>query len=77
MEIRVEEDNIIELHDASAKGCTVMLYRLIHKDPHILNKISLTYFNETPLRISALLGHIDFTKALLALKPKLALDMVL
>ena len=75
MEIRVEEDNIIELHDASAKGCTVTLYRLIHKDPHIFNKISLTSFNETPLHVSALLGHVDFTKALLALKPQLALDL--
>ncbi|GMY34660.1 ankyrin repeat-containing protein BDA1-like [Fagus crenata] len=75
MEISHEENDIMELYNASAKGCTVTLYRLIHKDPHILNKISLTSFNETPLHISALLGHVDFTKALLALKPQLALEL--
>ncbi|XP_050285420.1 ankyrin repeat-containing protein BDA1-like isoform X4 [Quercus robur] len=75
MEIRMEDDNITELHDASEKGCMVTLHRLIQKDPHILDKISLTPFNETPLHISALLGHVDFTRALLALKPQLAMDL--
>ncbi|XP_023925884.2 ankyrin repeat-containing protein BDA1 isoform X1 [Quercus suber] len=75
MEIRLEEDNITELHKASENGCMVTLHRLIQKDPHILEKISLTPFNETPLHISALLGHVDFTRALLALKPQLAMDL--
>ena len=75
MEIRLEEDNITELHKASENGCMVTLHRLIQKDPHIIDKISLTPFNETPLHISALLGHVDFTRALLALKPQLAMDL--
>lgn len=75
MEIRMEDDNITELHDASEKGCMVTLHRLIQKDPHILDKISLTPFNETPLHISALLGHVDFSRALLALQPQLAMDL--
>ncbi|XP_075667393.1 uncharacterized protein LOC142636983 [Castanea sativa] len=75
MEIRMEDDNIKELHDASEKGCVVTLHRLIQKDPHILDKISLTPFNETPLHISALLGQVDFTRALLTLKTQLAMDL--
>lgn len=47
-----------------------ILNSLIQNDPLILNKISLTTFGETPLHISALLGHVDFTRELLAHKPK-------
>ncbi|KAK7343163.1 hypothetical protein VNO80_26126 [Phaseolus coccineus] len=36
---------------------------------------TLLSFTETPLHISALLGHLDFTKSLLTHKPQLALEM--
>ena len=38
---------------------------LIEKDLHFLHRISLTSFSETPLHISALVGHLEFSKALL------------
>lgn len=41
----------------------------------VLHKLSLTTFTETPLHISALLGHLDFTKSLLRHKPQLALEL--
>ncbi len=75
MEIRHEEDEIIELYNAAASGCTTTLHRLIHKDPRLLNKISLTSLSETPLHISASAGHLDFSRALLLLKPQLAVEL--
>ncbi|XP_030969634.1 ankyrin repeat-containing protein BDA1-like [Quercus lobata] len=72
MEIRSGGDDTIELYNASARGCTTTLNLLIHKDSHILNKVSLSSFSETPLHVSALLGHFDFTRALLDLKPEWA-----
>ncbi|KAF5480470.1 hypothetical protein F2P56_001218 [Juglans regia] len=43
----------------------------MQRDRLILHKISLTSFTETPLHIAALLGHLQFTKALLKRKPQL------
>ena len=68
-------DDIVDLYNASASGSTTILNNLINKDPHILHKISLTPFSETPLHISALLGHLDFTKTLLAQNPCLASEL--
>ena len=68
-------DDIVHLYNASASGSTTTLNNLINKDPHILHKISLTPFSETPLHISALLGHLDFTKTLLAQNPCLASEL--
>lgn len=47
----------------------------MQNDSLILRKTSLTSFRETPLHISALLGHLDFTKALLNHKPGLAKEL--
>ena len=58
-------DDIVDPYNASAIGCTTTLKSLIKKDPRILNKISLTTYTETPLHISVLLVHLDFTKILL------------
>ncbi|XP_044497572.1 ankyrin repeat-containing protein ITN1-like [Mangifera indica] len=43
--------------------------------PIILHKISLTRFTETPLHISALLGHVEFTKAIVSQKPQLVTEL--
>ena len=76
MDLRHEEDDITELYSASMSGCTTTLNSLMHKDPCLLNKISLTNLGETPLHISALVGHLDFSRALLLLKPQLAGELV-
>ncbi|XP_061998946.1 uncharacterized protein LOC133716223 [Rosa rugosa] len=75
MEIREdhhEEDTTTALYEAAVAGSVSSLKRLIQKDPLILNKVSLTHFSETPLHISALLGHFDFTKAVLTHNSRLA-----
>ncbi|XP_060669828.1 uncharacterized protein LOC107403414 [Ziziphus jujuba] len=66
------------LYEASMEGSVSALNSLIHDDPLILSKISLTKFSETPLHIAALLGHLDFCKALLSYNfqaPKLVLEL--
>ncbi|KAB1210615.1 hypothetical protein CJ030_MR6G010299 [Morella rubra] len=67
-----EKDNIHVLFEASLSGCVSTLNKLVQRDALILHKISLTSFSETPLHIAALLGHVEFTRALLSKKPKLA-----
>ena len=52
MEITIQGgDDIVDLYNASAIGCTTTLKSLINKDPRILHKISLTTFSEIPLHI--------------------------
>ncbi|KAM3699377.1 hypothetical protein ACJW31_05G021200 [Castanea mollissima] len=76
IEIRHEEDDMMsELYDTSMNGCTTTLDRLIHNDPLLLNRIPLTSFSETPLHISVLAGHLDFSRTLLLKKPQLAVEL--
>ncbi|XP_031267464.1 ankyrin repeat-containing protein BDA1-like [Pistacia vera] len=76
MEIGAEEaDNTQTLYEASMRGCVATLNTLIQNDPFICHKISLTAFTETPLHISALLGHVEFSKALVSQKPQLVTEL--
>ncbi|XP_048424309.1 serine/threonine-protein phosphatase 6 regulatory ankyrin repeat subunit A-like [Pyrus x bretschneideri] len=62
-----------EVYDSSRSGDVEYLNRLIEKDTEILRRISLqTGKTGTPLHVSALLGHAEFTKALCTKNPKLA-----
>ncbi|KAK4268802.1 hypothetical protein QN277_022040 [Acacia crassicarpa] len=73
---REQEKMIRVLYEASRDGCVPTLRTLIQQDPLVLHRInSRTSFTDTPLHISASLGHLEFTKALLAHKPKLALEL--
>ncbi|XP_062159806.1 ankyrin repeat-containing protein BDA1-like [Alnus glutinosa] len=67
-----ETANMAELYVASRNGCVSTLTTLIQRDPHILDRVSLTSFSETPLHIAALLGYLEFSEVLLRKKPKLA-----
>ncbi|KAM1095459.1 hypothetical protein EV1_010422 [Malus domestica] len=71
MEIRWHDEE--EVYEASRTGSVEYLNRLIEKDPDILRRVSLqTGKTGTPLHVSALLGHAEFTKALCTKNPKLA-----
>jgi ankyrin repeat protein len=59
---RHDEENMVALYEASLNGCVSTFNTLIHRDPLILNKVSLTSFGETPLHTAALLGHIKFSR---------------
>ncbi|XP_034699429.1 ankyrin repeat-containing protein ITN1-like [Vitis riparia] len=43
------------------------------EDPLALARASVTCFDETPLHIAAMLGHLDFAKALASHKPDMAM----
>ncbi|XVE51894.1 hypothetical protein DITRI_Ditri02bG0077500 [Diplodiscus trichospermus] len=66
------EDYMLQLYRAAFKGSVATLTALIRNDPLILQKLSLTSLNETPLHISALARYLEFTEALLSEKPQLA-----
>ncbi|XP_028752078.1 serine/threonine-protein phosphatase 6 regulatory ankyrin repeat subunit B-like [Neltuma alba] len=71
-----DDERMTVLYEASYEGSVSTLNMLIQQDPLILHRInSRTILVETPLHISALLGHLEFTKALLAHKPKIALEL--
>ncbi|KAA8540259.1 hypothetical protein F0562_024178 [Nyssa sinensis] len=63
------------LYEASVRGNVAALKALMEEDELILNRVSLTCFHETPLHVAALCGHVDFTRALLSRKPKLATEL--
>ena len=71
----VEEENMVELYEASRHGCLNTLNTLIQGDPRILDRVSLTPFPETPLHIASLLGHIEFSRLLVGKKPTLAKEV--
>ncbi|XP_054782380.1 ankyrin repeat-containing protein At5g02620-like [Prosopis cineraria] len=63
------------LYEAAYSGDVSMLNSLIQQHSHILHKTSQTAFAETPLHISSLLGHLQFTKELVTHKPNLVLEL--
>ncbi|KAH7859046.1 hypothetical protein Vadar_030800 [Vaccinium darrowii] len=65
------------LYEACWSGSVLALDSLIEEDQFIIDRVgSLTcFFNDTPLHLAALRGHLDFTKALLTRKPKLATEL--
>ncbi|XP_028786838.1 ankyrin repeat-containing protein ITN1-like [Neltuma alba] len=63
------------LYEAAYSGDVSTLNSLIQQRPRILHNISQTTFTETPLHISSLLGHLQFTKELITLKPNLAIEV--
>ncbi|XP_050232452.1 ankyrin repeat-containing protein BDA1-like [Mercurialis annua] len=69
----MESQHLSMLYAAAAKGCVETFNSLIvRSDPLILYKISLSSFVETPLHVSCLLGHLDFTLAILEKCPGMA-----
>ncbi|KAK2633154.1 hypothetical protein EUGRSUZ_L00437 [Eucalyptus grandis] len=48
---------------------------LLQEDRLILARASVTCFNETPLHVACMLGHVPFAKALLAHKRDLAMEL--
>ncbi|KAF8369768.1 hypothetical protein HHK36_032208 [Tetracentron sinense] len=54
------------LYEASLSGNVLSLNELMEKNELILDKISVTCFDETPLHVAAMRGHVDFAKAILS-----------
>ncbi|KAL7597666.1 hypothetical protein Lser_V15G21959 [Lactuca serriola] len=64
-----------KLYEASLKGDVQALNELLHQDQLILDRLSLTAFNETPLHIATMRGHLNFATVVLTQKPKLAMAL--
>ncbi|KAJ9546589.1 hypothetical protein OSB04_019132 [Centaurea solstitialis] len=60
------------LFEASITGNVQVLNALLQEDNFILDRVPLSCFNETPLAIAAMKGHLDFVRILLSKKPSLA-----
>ncbi|XP_058746641.1 ankyrin repeat-containing protein BDA1-like [Vicia villosa] len=65
----LEDETIKTLYNASLNDSVTTLNTLIQNNPLILHKVSLSPYNETPLHISSLLGHLEFCEVLLKNKP--------
>ncbi|KAH7857082.1 hypothetical protein Vadar_008863 [Vaccinium darrowii] len=65
------------LYEACLSGSVPALDSLIEEDQFILDRVGSLkgFFNETPLHLAALRGHLDFTKAILTRKPTLASEL--
>ncbi|KAK6162003.1 hypothetical protein DH2020_001844 [Rehmannia glutinosa] len=64
-----------KLFEAAAKGNINSLQKLLNDDPLILDRVSLNCFSETPLHVATLLGHIDFVKEIISIKPELTSEL--
>ncbi|XP_058192297.1 ankyrin repeat-containing protein BDA1-like [Rhododendron vialii] len=71
------EDMGRRLYEACLSGSVPALDALIEKDQLILDRVSSLkcFSDDTPLHVAGLRGHLDFMKALLALKPKLTIEL--
>ena len=54
-------------------GNVSLLKQLMAKDPLTLARAAVTCFNETPLHVATMLGHLDFTNSLLTKKPDMTM----
>ncbi|KAL7232078.1 hypothetical protein ACSBR2_010151 [Camellia fascicularis] len=61
-----------KLLKAAIEGDTPSLEEIHTQNPLILNRVTVGCFDETPLHVAALRGHVEFATKLLCLHPELA-----
>ncbi|XP_038885567.1 ankyrin repeat-containing protein ITN1-like [Benincasa hispida] len=62
------------LDEAAIEGNVTTLLELLQQDPMLLARLNLNDFNETPLHVAALHGHVTFVDEILKRRPQLAKD---
>lgn len=60
-----------KLFEAATQGSVNSLQQLLKDDPLILDRAAVSCFNDTPLHVATMLGHIDFVKEIIRIKPQL------
>lgn len=60
------------LHEASLSGSVDSLKQWMAEDPLIVARAAVSCFDETPLHIAAMHGHLDFAKFIVSHKPDMA-----
>ncbi|WJX87950.1 hypothetical protein P8452_70084 [Trifolium repens] len=68
-------NNSEQLNAAAKAGDIDLLYTVIRNDPSIFERIDSIPFVETPLHISASMGHLQFAIEIMRLKPSFALKL--
>ncbi|CAK9313194.1 unnamed protein product [Citrullus colocynthis] len=63
------------LDEAAIEGNVATLLELLQQDPMLLARLNLNDFNETPLHVASLLGHVTFVDEILKRRPQLARDL--
>uniref|UniRef100_A0A6N2LAV7 PGG domain-containing protein n=1 Tax=Salix viminalis TaxID=40686 RepID=A0A6N2LAV7_SALVM len=64
-----------KLKEAAVEGNVIALLRLLEEDKFVLDGCAPGCFTETPLHISAMLGHLEFTRKILFRKPEFAKEL--
>ncbi|KAI5586159.1 hypothetical protein POPTR_006G223800v4 [Populus trichocarpa] len=63
------------LKEAAVEGNVIALLKLLEEDKLVLDGCATDCFTETPLHISAMLGHLEFTRKILCRKPEFAKEL--
>ncbi|PIN07441.1 26S proteasome regulatory complex, subunit PSMD10 [Handroanthus impetiginosus] len=63
------------LYDAAAKRDEKALHELLQQDPLLVNRVSYTSPNKTPLHIATIHGHLPFVEQILNQSPHLAEEL--
>ncbi|KAH6782955.1 hypothetical protein C2S52_007914 [Perilla frutescens var. hirtella] len=64
-----------KLFEAATQGSISSLQQLLKDDPLILHRAVVNCFDETPLHVAAMLGHVDFVKEIIGRKPQLVNEL--
>ncbi|PIN21536.1 hypothetical protein CDL12_05746 [Handroanthus impetiginosus] len=64
-----------KLFEAAKTGSVSLLRKLLKEDPLILDRVEVNYFAETHLHVAAILGHVDFVKEIIRIKPELTNEL--
>ncbi|KAG8375718.1 hypothetical protein BUALT_Bualt10G0129600 [Buddleja alternifolia] len=63
------------LYDAAAVGDTKSLHELLKEDPLLLERVSFTSPNKTPLHVATMKGHLAFVQEILNHNPQIAEEL--
>ncbi|CAK7352854.1 unnamed protein product [Dovyalis caffra] len=80
LHIKIGLEGIMEemqrkVYQAAVEGNVTSLQRLLEEDKLVLDGCNSDCFAETPLHISAMLGHLEFTRKILSRKPEFAQEL--
>ncbi|XP_047973977.1 ankyrin repeat-containing protein BDA1-like [Salvia hispanica] len=64
-----------KLFEAATRNSITSLQQLLIDDPLILERALVNRFNETPLHVAAMLGHVNFAREIIRLQPKLVNEL--
>ncbi|XP_042035877.1 ankyrin repeat-containing protein BDA1-like [Salvia splendens] len=64
-----------KLFEAATQNSITSLQQLLIDDPLILERALVNRFNETPLHVAAMLGHVDFVREIIGLQPQLVNEL--